>query len=197
MRAMWLVCGLLVACAGDTKDSSTETALPPAPTGGTDTDSETDTSPPPACPYEGTWTLQSITCDGVDATASYTAAVESTTLVATASPSGGCYVEIFLASTYCTEAEEIDASALSNDVWTVLGFGISSCKPAACTFDALDAPCAVGHAGGRQGHVLRCRGSLGAGDHARAMRTTAPTSARRTPRSDRPCGPSACRSTDT
>jgi hypothetical protein len=149
MRAMWLVCGLLVACAGDTKDSSTETALPPAPTGGTDTDSETDTSPPPACPYEGTWTLQSITCDGVDATASYTAAVESTTLVATASPSGGCYVEIFLASTYCTEAEEIDASALSNDVWTVLGFGISSCKPAACTFDALDAPCAVGDRAGQ------------------------------------------------
>lgn len=142
---------LLCACTGKPGESSaTDSAPPPAPGTG-----ETDSAPPTdsqasACPVEGAWSLHSIHCDGVDRTADYLESYEQTTALVSLSPSEeGCFVEQSYEATYCQEMSQMDATALSGDQWSILGFGVSACKPVGCTFDKEDIPCKIGDRAGQ------------------------------------------------
>ena len=123
-------------CGGDDDDG-------PAVDSGTSVDASTTVDAGAgACPYTGSYTLESYACDATDITAAWKTAIPTTTVTFT-SMGTGCRLAITYTSPMCMEGEAATVTNLgptASFMWT----GITSCAPAACKFSTNDAACSMG-----------------------------------------------------
>jgi hypothetical protein len=107
-----------------------------------------------SCPAAGDWRVTRIVCGGMDVTDAIRTegGIESMRLGVSERAEGGCHVVTTISGASCTEVEEADTSAAGTGSGE--SYGITSCDPAACTFNEDDAPCEVGDRAGSTTMVL-------------------------------------------
>ena len=100
------------------------------------------------CPANvtGSWTMTSTFCGTTDVTSDITTQGGiSQMLLALSDTGGACRIVSTNSGPTCAETEGFVLTANLDGSFTLVpAGGITSCQPAACTFNASDAPCAIG-----------------------------------------------------
>ena len=98
-----------------------------------------------ACPYAGTFMLDTMVCGTTDVTASWKKVIPTTVYIFSDLAGGGCRLELTNTNSACVETQVINlVPDAGKSTWTSTSLGITSCAPAACIFTTGDKACAVG-----------------------------------------------------
>jgi hypothetical protein len=106
-----------------------------------------------ACPADvvvGTWKMVSVFCDeDTDVTPAIVSEGGITEMRLQIQDNGtNCTVVGTSTGPTCTETESVVLQPDSPGRYLAMGKGVTDCQPAQCTFNAMDAPCAVGDRAG-------------------------------------------------
>jgi hypothetical protein len=128
-------------CAGSVECGASSPSVPP-PIGG----SAGTNNPGLVCDFEGTFQLQSITCDGVSATAEWGQNYTSSTLSVADDGTGfgTCTMTLQLASPLCATREDFRLLSGEGAMIQMWFDGISFCDPGACAHTPDHDVCTIG-----------------------------------------------------